>query len=274
MMKEVTEWKNFEKNNEIQKDEVHIWKIKIPYDMFKYLENKNISNYLLSNDFFNGNFKKVLTLDEINKSLKYFKISDKIRSLSTRFVLKKLISLYLKLPPHNIHFKYNKYFKPFLSHEINNISLNFNVSHAGEYIVLAFSCEDLVGIDIEKYDNSLDKNSLGSYIFSDCEFTSWNSLSENEKNSSFYHVWSCKEAILKGIGIGLSYLPNNITVGINPNENPKIISLKDCKYENHPDSWSIRRFYIQNDYSSIFAIRKKNFKSLFYEWDWNNVSIC
>ena len=270
----MTHWRILRNKLNIDKNEVHIWKIKIPFHLFDGVDinidsTKNRPYILYDNKLLNL-FRKVINEEEIKSSIRFYRISDQIRSISTRYVLKKLISDYIKLNPSFIQFFYNEYSKPFLCQSVNPISLQFNVTHAGDYIALAFTRDTQIGIDIELHDYKIDKQSLVRHVFSEDEELKWQKLSEIDKIKSFYHVWSCKEAILKGIGVGLSYMPINISLEINPNKQPVLFHLKDCNFENDFSSWDLCDFHIQNNYSAIFAIRKKEYRTTFYEWSWDD----
>ncbi|AFU68357.1 4'-phosphopantetheinyl transferase [Psychroflexus torquis ATCC 700755] len=79
---------------------------------------------------------------------------------------------------------------------------NFSISHSNGYVVLAFSTNFSVGIDIEKK-KTIDLK-LFSYLFTALE---WASIL-NAKNSleRFYWFWIRKEALLKAVGCTLKEL--------------------------------------------------------------------
>lgn len=267
----MNDWQIPKNNLNINASEVHIWKVQIPYHMFDFkIENFNSNYSILSNISVINQFRKVIDEADLKSATRFYKLSDQIRAISTKYILKKIISYYLKLDHNLIQFFYNEFSKPFICCEINSISLQFNISHAGEFIALAFTCGAQIGIDIELYDCYFDQHSLAHHVFSIQELSKWQILSDQEKLDSFYHVWSCKEAILKGIGIGLAHMPNNISVTICPNIPPAILNFKDCKYEDDLNAWSIQKFNIQSNYSAIYAVRKKEFNTIFYKWSWDD----
>ena len=247
----------------IECNDIHIWKVKISYDLFE----KNINNGYC---FINNEIKNYITEEEYYLCLKFYKTKDKIRSFISKFLLKKLISNYLNLSPNLIFFRYNEYSKPFIVNNINLLSLQFNISHAGEYIVFAFTKSSNIGIDIELYDKEIDKKSLVNAVFSEQEILQWENLSEDEKLYSFYHVWSCKEALLKGIGVGLSFSPNNITVNINKNDEPKIMNICNYSYNNNWKNWELGKFFIHNNYSAIYAVEFNVNNIYYFNFDWSD----
>jgi len=90
--------------------------------------------------------------------------------------------------------KFTKYKRPYLDD-----SLDFNISHSGEFTICAISKEERVGVDIEEIKHT--------YIaefeshFSDNEWK--NIIHAADSVSAFYMYWVKKEAFLKAIGTGL-----------------------------------------------------------------------
>ncbi|WP_069471590.1 4'-phosphopantetheinyl transferase family protein [Candidatus Marithrix sp. Canyon 246] len=94
--------------------------------------------------------------------------------------------------------KYELYNRPFIDNKID-----FNISHAGEYVVCAISDQGRLGIDIEliKAINISDFN----------QYMETKPLSYKE----FYEIWTIKEAVIKADGRGLSIPLLDIKLDIN-----------------------------------------------------------
>ena len=81
----------------------------------------------------------------------------------------------------------------------------FNISHSGEYVVLAVS-EKPVGVDIEKLGQYKEK--LARRCCTDEELL-W---LEAQDKSEFYRLWTGKESIMKAVGKGLAMAPGSFSV--------------------------------------------------------------
>jgi 4'-phosphopantetheinyl transferase len=83
--------------------------------------------------------------------------------------------------------KYELYNRPFIDNKID-----FNISHAGEYVVCAISDQGRLGIDIE--------------LIKAINISDFNQYMETEQLSykKFYEIWTTKEAVIKADGRGLS----------------------------------------------------------------------
>ncbi len=90
-------------------------------------------------------------------------------------------------------------------------SLGFNVSHAGDLIVVAIREDGPIGVDIERCDRAIPPK-LADIVFDrderDC-------LSRcDDWRTAFLLGWTCKEAVLKCVGCGLLRDPRRIKVFI------------------------------------------------------------
>lgn len=81
--------------------------------------------------------------------------------------------------------------------------IHFNVSHSGDYGLIAIS-KEAVGVDIEKLQPRINAKSLVSQVLSQDELASWNRLSPMDHSTQIIRLWVCKEAILKAMGLGIA----------------------------------------------------------------------
>lgn len=84
----------------------------------------------------------------------------------------------------------------------------FNLSHSGEWTVLALSNGE-VGVDIQQV-KPVDMR-LATRFFTESEQTEIENAGENAQEL-FYRIWTIKESYLKALGVGLSRPLNSFTV--------------------------------------------------------------
>ena len=84
---------------------------------------------------------------------------------------------------------------------INN-NFDFNISHSGDYIIVAINESSKVGIDIEKH--RILNLSLFKKYFDDNE---WNEIqTSDDKLKTFFDFWTIKESAIKCDGRGVEVL--------------------------------------------------------------------
>ncbi|MCD4679027.1 MAG: 4'-phosphopantetheinyl transferase superfamily protein, partial [Bacteroidales bacterium] len=163
---------------------------------------------LLSEKKFEFRERILSLLDENRRKriLKFVFPNDAQRSLLGDLMVRAFISKELNLKNSRITFNLSDKGKPYLTGYPN---LFFNVSHAGEWVVVAFS-ENNIGIDVERI-KKINYN-VAELFFSKEENLNLNNLSGKEKLEYFFDLWTMKESYLKYTGKGLSEPLNSFTV--------------------------------------------------------------
>jgi len=140
-----------------------------------------------------------LSDDEWSKARRFHFELHRNRFIAGRALLRLNLSSYFGCKPAEIAFHYNQWGKP----SVPNSGLEFNVAHSENYFVLAVSREP-VGVDIEKNKPIEDLYLIARTVFSPNELTAWSLLPEMDQVASFYKIWTRKEALLKGLGRGVT----------------------------------------------------------------------
>ncbi|XP_042648501.1 L-aminoadipate-semialdehyde dehydrogenase-phosphopantetheinyl transferase isoform X2 [Tyto alba] len=145
-------------------------------------------------------------------------------ALVGRLLMRKLIAEKLCIPWNEIHLQRTSKGKPFLANNIFSIcsNYNFNVSHQGDYAVLAAEPELQVGIDIMKT-NLPGSSSIPNFFrimerqFTETEWGVIKSMSnEWMQLDMFYRHWALKESFLKAIGVGIGFNLQRIEFNVYP----------------------------------------------------------
>lgn len=155
-----------------------------------------------------------LSTQELEQIERYQHQESRKQALVSFSMRRRVLSGYLNCHPKEIEFVAGSYGKPQLA-GIDH--LHFNVSHSGEYIVIAVS-DNPVGIDLEEHDIAIDALGVGSMLFAEAEMQLLKRCSIEEACVLFYDLWTKKEAFLKATGWGFHF------------ENPSQFdfSSKDC----------------------------------------------
>lgn len=133
-----------------------------------------------------------------------YKVAGARRSyVLTRWALRSKLGECLEREPRELRFSYGEFDKPQLA-ETEPRGLSFNVSHSGDWAVIAIGPYELMGIDIEKVRAVNNLDSLARTVFSDNELSKWFAELEELRAEQLFRKWTQKEACLKAVGVGLS----------------------------------------------------------------------
>ena len=181
-----------------------------------------------------------LTSGEQDRANRFRSAEDRALFALTRGTLRCLLSEATGVPAEKISFAEGPYGKPSLA---GTNGPHFNVSHSGCWALIGFSGSRDIGVDIEFMRAAGGELDLARTFFSAAEYRSLEGLERDMLLASFYKIWTCKEAVLKAIGAGISehlkdfsvelttdgyaihpepncFLPSLASVAVNPVEVP------------------------------------------------------
>ena len=138
-------------------------------------------------------YQNILSSDEIEKADRFFHIRDRANFLVRRYYLRVLLSKLLCKSPGDLRFGTMGNKKPVI------FGREFNISHSGQYAVIAISSKP-VGIDIENISDSFQYEEVAARCFNGEELIC---LKDQNTTFDFFRLWTRKEAILKATGEGL-----------------------------------------------------------------------
>ena len=139
----------------------------------------------------------LLTIPERVRADRYRFPDDRRRSIVARAATRRLIGRYINTDPSTLGIDEEEFGKPVL----RGRAVEFNASHSGDLIALAFSTETAVGIDVECRRQLTDTLALARRYFSADEV----SIVERaaDRGDAFFVIWTAKEAIVKASGKGI-----------------------------------------------------------------------
>lgn len=189
-------------------------------------------------------FLQTLSPDEVKRAQRFRFETHRSHFIAARGILRQLLGSYLNKTPQELVFEYNDHGKPFLP----NTTLQFNVSHSHDIAVYAFTNNYPIGIDIEQVRNTYE-DAVAKRYFSSQEYADLSQLPESERALTFYKIWSRKEAIIKALGIGLSFPLSSFSVNIHVDTEE--ITLSDALL------WHLESLVINTNYQSAYATQQQ-----------------
>jgi 4'-phosphopantetheinyl transferase len=182
-------------------DEAHVWRADVR-EMRPQIER----------------FASLLRDDETRRVASLLVEDDRVRFILARGLLRLLLGAYLAVQPASLRFDTGPHGKPALTSAPDDLC--FNLSHAGDHLLIAFAHQRAVGVDIEpvrsRRDPRLDHDKLAATFFAPEEQAALHGLADDARAAAFYVCWTRKEAYLKATGEGLLTPLNSFRVPLTP----------------------------------------------------------
>lgn len=159
----------------------------------------------------------------------------------SRGLLRHLLGRYLAVDPISVPIGYDGDGKPFLEGE-GGPRLHFNVSHTDGLAIMAVA-DCRVGIDVERIREIRSARGLIERFFAPEELHQYLRLEERLQPMAFLRGWTCKEAVLKGIGCGSRDL-DRCVVELDPRQPPRILGPSTTVAEWNVAAWSPGEEYL------------------------------
>jgi 4'-phosphopantetheinyl transferase len=159
-----------------------------------------------------GNFNdhtELLSVDENERSDRFYFEKDRRRFIASRRALRVVLSKYLSIAPQDVAFFYATHGKPELTSGLSESGIRFNLSHSGELALIAVVQDLQVGVDIELINREVAFDKIASRFFPPEETCILRCLSPEKRARVFFSSWTRKEAYIKALGNGFSLLTDN-----------------------------------------------------------------
>ena len=228
----------------LKEADVHVWKLSL---LAEAASNKYSS----------------LSDDEVRKIARLKNQRHRVYAVSMRGQLRELLSCYLDLPAGDIRFQQAAYGKPY----IVDSALSFNISHSGSRALVAVALKKELGVDIEKWRHLDNLEGMVNRNFSIAEQAEWLDVADDERMSTFFNIWTCKEAFIKatgrGLGLGVSRCGFSLS---QPNK------LLECPSEyGEASHWSCVSLEVGQQVSASLMMKSSRCEPVIYTFDSENL---
>lgn len=173
--------------------------------------------------------RTVLAPDELRRAERFRVAAAARRFVGARAALRMILGRTTGVEPADVKFHFGERGKPYLP----GGGPFFNASDSGDFVVVALSSAE-VGVDIEVARAIRRNDRLARRVCTDREIEMLAQAPEEERDALLLRLWTCKEAALKAVGIGLSGGARNVEAEIPLNGAPRLSSLL-----NETDHWSL-----------------------------------
>jgi 4'-phosphopantetheinyl transferase len=171
-------------------------------------------------------FRELLSGDELQRAARFHLERDRRRFTVRRAVLRQILGAECGCAPKAIQITASPTGKPGLGTGIRTRGLQFSCSHSADIGLVALAHGRAIGVDIEVH-RPIDASLRGVIgFFAPAEQEALRQIPPDEKVRAFFDCWTCKEAVVKALGTGLTLPLNRFELVIVPGAAPKLTSLE------------------------------------------------
>lgn len=172
----------------LDRQDVHVWFC----DLLRYVDDRDT-------------FAARLSVDEQARAARFAFERDRQRFILSHGLLRLILARYLGTGAGHIQFVAGAHGKPAVNDPSDaSPSLEFSLSHSGDYALVALATGRAVGVDVELCKPEVEALKLAQRFFAPEESQAIARLQGEAQQCLFYRYWTAKEAYLKGRGLGLS----------------------------------------------------------------------
>jgi 4'-phosphopantetheinyl transferase len=167
----------------------------------------------------------VLDDTEKARSARFIRAHDRRRFARCRSALRQILGALLTEPPGSLLFRAVAQGKPELDFATMGVGehdaralIRFNLSHSSDLALIGVCLGREIGVDLERIKPISEAERIVASFFSPLEQTEFATFSDHAKALAFFRGWTRKEAVLKGLGIGLAGLSARYETGFGTGE--------------------------------------------------------
>lgn len=178
------------------------------------------------------------------------------RFVVARGVLRSILAAYAGCDPASLCFAYGAHGKPQIAGPAHVGDLQFSMSHCNEMGAVAITLNDALGLDIEQARPHTDYALIASNEFTEEEKIWLKALPEPQREAAFLEIWTCKEAYLKGKGIGLSVPLRDFSIAWDETGQPRLAWSRIDSQDTQ--RWRLHRVLIEPGCVGCLALSGKS----------------
>jgi 4'-phosphopantetheinyl transferase len=152
-----------------------------------------------------------LSVPERERLARFRVQADQLRFLLGRGLLRTFVGAYQGVPAEQVEFQHGPFGKPAVVTPAGQPALQFNVSHSGQLVLLAFHPTQPVGVDVEALQPDFDWSEIARRMFPPDHYAKLACLQPRAGRAAFYQAWTRHEAVLKAVGRGFGEPAPSVT---------------------------------------------------------------
>ena len=217
-------------------DEVHVW-------FYRLDIGPERENFL----------RRHLTTNELQRGSRYRFPIHRRRVVAARGSMREILARYVGVDAGTLRFETGEHGKPYLSTPREATRIRFSNTDSDELGGIAVCLNNELGLDMEQLREGRDHERIVVNEFASEEKEWFFGQPEQVRLGSFYALWTCKEAYLKGKGLGLTVPLGDFAIG-----NIGTPSLLWSNIDSaDPTQWGLHRVKVEKGFTACLAVHGK-----------------
>ena len=206
------EWKPGAGRPTLSADEIRAWLIELDAGLYGEAEIEGVEP---------GPELEVLDAEEKARAARFVRARDRRRFARCRAALREILGGLLGEQPESLRFRAAARGKPELDPADTpggRSPVRFNVSHSSDLALIAVCRDRELGVDLEHIRPMGEAARIVESFFSVAEQAEFAAIAGPSQSAAFIRGWTRKEAILKGLGVGIAGLADRYETGFGTGE--------------------------------------------------------
>jgi len=192
----------------------------------------------------------LLRPEERARADRFRQADDRRRYILGRGLLRTVLGRHLDRAPGSLVLGAGPRGKPTLA---DGDGIAFNVSHSGDYVLVAVGRAAAIGVDVEQWRPDLDLVGVGPQVFTPAEQAAIAHAPAAQQTYRFFRQWTFKEAVAKAVGQGLSLDVTRFEITFEDGA-PHLATHGMSELEPVSD-WRLDEISVEGGYSAALAVR-------------------
>lgn len=199
-------------DNRIEAHQVHLWVVPLPGEGCDQQQ-----------------FRRLLSRREIERADRLRIPNRQVEFVASRAALRQILASYVEAAPLSLEFSGNSRDKPYVAGRHAG-ALEFSLSRTEALAVIGVAQRLPLGVDVERIRAMRDLDQFARFILTPSELEHLDGADDCGRLAMLFRFWTCKEAYLKGVGVGLSNAPKSVEVGWDADGRPQVLSALAAEF--------------------------------------------
>jgi 4'-phosphopantetheinyl transferase len=177
--------------------------------------------------------------------------------------LRAILASYTGIPPEQLSFRFGVQGKPTLMDRGAAPGLEFNLSDSQDIALAAVTLHQPIGVDVERVREIPELDCITPSILAPEELDCLRQREGPDRLAAFLRFWTCKEAIIKAMGVGLSANLKRIVVDAEAAAASRWFTVH---VPTSGRTWSVRSLPIDGGYQAALAMEGSGADVNLREW--------